>query len=124
MVETRGGRRFAVLFFVAAFVVLVFGRWVQPVDHVALSAAAPFNAAISGMAAAIGDGISGLVEGPKLRSQNAALQRDVARLIRENVLLQEQAYENKQFRKMLHYSDGNIHLNLLRARVIGHEPNN
>ena len=40
MVETRGGRRFAATFFVAAFLVLLLGRWVKPVNDAALTAAA------------------------------------------------------------------------------------
>ena len=54
MVEARGGRRFAVVFLVAAFLVLLLGRWVKPVNLVALSVAAPFASVASTVATDVG----------------------------------------------------------------------
>ena len=122
MVDTRGGRRFALLFFVAAFLVLLFGRWLKPVDNVALSAAAPFAAMINTSASAVGGTISGVFEGPHLRSENRALKQQIGILIHENIVLQTQARENQLFKKMLRFADANNRMDLLSARVIASPP--
>lgn len=123
MVETRGGRRFAVTFFVAAFLVLLLGRWVKPVNDAALTAAAPFAAVASAVSETVGDTVSGVFQGPGLRSQNQTLRKEVGILLRRNLVLQQQAYENRIFRRMLRYDNLNDHLDLVAARVIGHDPN-
>lgn len=123
MVETRSGRRFAVLFFVAAFLILFAGRWLKPVDDVALSAAAPFQAVISGVATSVGGTVAGLVEGPRLRDQNRALQRQIATLLRQNVTYQQDRYENQILRRMLKFDDLNNRMEYVTARIIGNDPN-
>lgn len=123
MVETRGGRRFAVLFLAAAFALLVLGRWLAPVNHAALSVAAPFLAVINGVSTGIGDGIAGVVEGPRLRGQNEQLKAKLAMLLRENVVLQQDRYENTLLRHMLKFDDANPHISFLPARVISNDPN-
>jgi len=122
MVETRSGRRFAVFFFVAAFLILFAGRWVKPVNDVALSIAAPFDAAISGVATTIGDGVAGVVDGPRLRNENLMLQREVANAVRRNIILQQQAHENQIMRRMLNFDDLNNHMEFVTARNIGTDP--
>ncbi|HLZ07532.1 MAG TPA: rod shape-determining protein MreC, partial [Chloroflexota bacterium] len=123
MVETRGSRRFAVLFFVAAFLVLFLGRWIAPVNHVALNAAAPFNAVASAVAGGVGDVITGVVEGPGLRSEDLRLRREMAKILQQNVLLQEKLHDDALIRRMAHFAETHPHLDLLGARVIGHDPN-
>jgi rod shape-determining protein MreC len=122
MVDTRGGRRFTLLFFAAAFLVLLLGRWIRPVDDVALSAAAPFAAAISGSATAVGDVVSGVVDGPRLRSENQSLKQQIGVLIRQNILLQQEERDNRILRQLLGFKDANSHLDLLPARVIASPP--
>lgn len=124
MVETRGGRRFAAFFVVAAFLVLFVGRWVKPVDDTALAIAAPFEAVISSVASGAGDTVSGIVEGPSLRSENVRLKQELGQALRQDILLQEQAHENAILRRMLGYRDQNSNIDLLAARVIGTGPNN
>src|SRR5437660_8544228 len=123
MVETRSGRRFAVFFLVAAFLVLFLGRWIQPVDRVALSAAAPFQGAISAIANGIGDGISGVVQGPKLRDENEKLKTQISVLLREIIALQQQRHDYALLKRILKYSDQNSHLDLVVTRVIGQDSN-
>jgi rod shape-determining protein MreC len=123
MVETRGGRRFAVFFFLAAFLVLMLGHWLRPASGAALSATAPFASVISGVAGGIGDTISAVVDAPGLRAQNAALKADYARLIRRTVGYQEMAHEDQILRTMVRFDDRNNHMDLLPARVIGTDPN-
>jgi rod shape-determining protein MreC len=122
MVETRGGRRFAVLFLVAAFLVLLLGRWLKPVDNVALTIAAPFAWVSSGVAGGIGDEISGITQGPQYRSEVLGLQRQVGLLIHENLMLQEQKHENALLTRMLNFKDLNSHLDLVPARIIATGP--
>jgi len=124
MVETRGGRRFAAFFFVAAFLVLLLGHWLKPVGDMALTVAAPFEAVITAAATTVGDAVSGVVEGPSLRAENERLRLQNETLIRHNIALQQQAHENQLFRRMLRYSDANNRLDLLKAQVIGSDPNN
>lgn len=123
MVETRGGRRFAVLFFVASFLVLLLGRWLQPVDRVALTIAAPFSAAINGVANTVGDTISSVADGPRL-------QQEVDRLTKENAQLNQQIvadararHENALFKRMVGFEERNPKLATLAARVIGNGVN-
>lgn len=123
MVETRGGRRFAVFFLAAAFLVLILGRWLTPVNHMALSAAAPFAAVVSAAASEVGNGVSGIVDGPGLREQNQQLQLKIGTLLRSNAILQEQAHENQILTSMLRYDDANNHMDFLTARVITTGPN-
>lgn len=124
MVETRGGRRFAIVFLVAAFLTLLLGHWLRPVGNVALSVAAPFQAAVSGISSYLGDTVSGIFEGPHLRSENASLRRQIATLLRRNITFQDQAHENELLRRMLRFEDANNHIDFLNARVIGNDPNN
>src|SRR5437868_9124072 len=100
MVETRSGRRFAVLFFVAAFLVFFLGRWLEPIDHVGLSMAAPFASAISTASNAVGDTIAGVFVGPRLRDENYRLKKEIGALLRSNVLLQEARHENLLLRRI------------------------
>lgn len=123
MVETRSGRRFAVFFFVAAFLVLLLGRWLQPVNHVALSAAAPFQSAISAITNGVGDGISGLFQGPRLRDENDRLSKEISILLNENVKLQQRSHDYAILARMLKFWDANNSVGLLPSRVIGYDSN-
>ena len=122
MVDTRGGRRYALIFFVAAFLILLLGRWLQPVDHVALSIAAPFQSVISSMAGGLGDGLSGVVQGPGLRSENGRLRTEIATLLQRNVVLRAQSHDDQLLRRMLNFDVANNRMNFLTARVIGNPP--
>ena len=124
MVETRGGRRFAAFFFVAAFLVLLLGHWLRPVGNAALGVAAPFSSVVSAVASNVGDAVSGVVEGPQLRSENLSLRREIATLLRRNVLLQQEQRENELLSRMLRFDDANNRMDLLTARVIDTDPNN
>lgn len=124
MVETRGGRRFAVVFLFAAFLVLFLGHWIRPMGNAALTAAAPFDAAISAVSSTVGDAVSGVVEGPQLRSQNNQLRRQVELLLQRNIVLQEKAHEYGILSRMLRYDGLNNHMDLLTARLIASDPNN
>jgi len=108
---------------VAAFLVLALGRWIKPVDDVALSVAAPFGAAISAISSGIGDTISGLTEGPRLQKENAVLRRQVGTLLNRNAALQQAAHDNRVFRRMLKFDNVNSHLDLVTSRVIGTDSN-
>ncbi len=119
MVETRNGRRFAVLFFVAAFLVLILGRWLKPVDHAALTVAAPFTAAISGVSNWVGDGFSGIVDGPRLRQEVQSLRKENARLLQQTIADAEARHENAILRRMLGFEVKHSNLQLLDTRVIG-----
>lgn len=119
MVETRGGRRLAVFFLIAAFLVLFLGRWLRPVDDVASSAAAPFVAVISGAASATGDTISGILDAGELRHENQILARQNAKLIRELITYKSDAHDNTLFKAMLRFSSQNSHMDLVPAQVIG-----
>ncbi|MBV9281773.1 MAG: rod shape-determining protein MreC [Chloroflexi bacterium] len=112
------------MFFILAFLVLLMGRWLRPVGDLVLTVAAPFEAVIDGAATAVGDVISGVVEGPGLRSENERLRRDNARLLHSLVLLQGYKHENQLLRRMAGYHDANGQLDLLPAQVIGNDPNN
>lgn len=123
MVETRGGRRFAVLFFVAAFLLLLLGRWVSPVDRVAISVAAPFNAAISGVAGWVGDALSGVFDGPGMRAEIQQLEKKNGALIRSRVNDAQLRHDNELYKRMLGVEESERNLNFVAARVIGHDAN-
>ncbi|HLJ66603.1 MAG TPA: rod shape-determining protein MreC [Chloroflexota bacterium] len=107
------------MFLVAAFLVLFLGRWLAPIDRVGLSAAAPFQSAITAVTSAIGDTISGVVNGPRFQQENGTLRKTIGVLMRENAALQSSRYENQIFRRMLNFRDRNPNLRLMVARVIG-----
>jgi rod shape-determining protein MreC len=118
MVETRGGRPFAVLFFVAAFLVLFLGRWIKPVNDTVLSVAAPFAAVMNGAATGVGSVFSGIFEAGQLRSQNEVLRKQNAKYVRELILAQAQRHENALLRRMVNFQDGNSQMDFLAASVI------
>jgi rod shape-determining protein MreC len=119
MVETRGGRRFAVFFLVAAFLVLFLGRWLRPVDDVTSTVAAPFVAVVSGATSAVGDTISEVLEAGRLRHENQVLSQQNARLIRELITYKSEAHDNTLYRAMLRFAGQNSHMDLMPAQVIG-----
>lgn len=123
MVDTRGGRRFAVLVLIAALLVLLLGRWLQPVNHVALTVAAPFNSAISGVSNWAGDTVSGIFDGPRLRQEVAELKQANGILVRQKIASAEALHENQIFRHMLRFFENNSRLDLLPARVIATDAN-
>jgi rod shape-determining protein MreC len=123
MVEARGGRRFAFVFLVAAFLVLLLGRWVKPVNAVALSVAAPFASVASTVATDVGDVVSGVTQGYRWRDENKTLQDRVGILMRQNMLLQARLHDDGILRSMLQYDDLNNHMEFLTARVIMQDPN-
>lgn len=122
MVETRGGRRFAVFFILAAFLLLLLGRWIRPVDNVTSSVAAPFAAVINGAATGMGDTVSGIFDAGRLRAENAALTRQNAKLVRELVAAQAQSHDMSIMRTMLKFQNDNTHMDLLLARVVWTDP--
>lgn len=123
MVDSRGGRRFAIFFFVAAFLILFFGRFLHPVRNVTMTVAAPFAAVLSGAANAVGDTVTGITQGGQLRDQNIQLRGQLARALAENAVLQQDARENRQFRTLLRFDTINPRMDFLTARVIGSDPN-
>lgn len=123
MVEARGGRRFAVVFLVAAFLVLLLGRWLKPVDDMALTVAAPFASAASTVATGTGDLVSGVTQGNRWRDENRTLQDRVGILMRQNMLLQAQLHDDVLLRSMLRFDELNKRMQFLTARVIGQDPN-
>ena len=123
MVDSRGGRRFAIFFFVAAFLILFFGRFLHPVRNVTMTVAAPFAAVLSGTANAVGDTVTGITQGGQLRDQNVQLRGQLARALAENAILQQDARENRQFRTLLRFDTANPRMDFLTARVIGSDPN-
>jgi len=123
MVDSRGGRRFAIFFFVAAFLILFFGRFLHPVRNVTMAVAAPFAAVLSGAVNAVGDTVTGITQGGQLRDQNVQLRDQLARALAENAVLQQDARENRQFRTLLRFDTANPRMDFLTARVIGSDPN-
>jgi rod shape-determining protein MreC len=123
MVEARGGRRFAVVFLVAAFMVLLLGRWVKPVNLVALSVAAPFASVASTVATNVGDVVSGVTQGNRWRDENKSLQDRFGIVVRQNMLLQAKLHDYKLLRSMQHFDRLNSHMTFLTARVIMQDPN-
>ncbi|HZU14644.1 MAG TPA: rod shape-determining protein MreC [Chloroflexota bacterium] len=122
MVETRGGRRFALFFVAAAFVVLLASHWLTPVDNVATTAAAPFTSLISGIAQDVGDTLSGVFQAGELRRENAALRQRYASLLKIVISLKARAHDNALYKTMLRFADSSPHLDLLPARVIWTDP--
>lgn len=122
MVDTRGGRRFAVFFLLAAFLVLLLGRWIQPVDNVAETAAAPFAAVVSGVSAWMGDSVGAVFNAGQLRRENAVLKAQNAKLIRQVIASQTDRRENRLYRSMLKFEDTNAPMKFLPARVIWLDP--
>lgn len=123
MVEARGGRRFAAVFLVAAFLVLLLGRWVKPVGLVALSVAAPFASVASAVATDTGDVISGVTQGNRWRDENQSLQDQVGIVVRQNMLLQAQLHDFKLLKSLARFDSLNSHMDFLTARVIMQDPN-
>jgi rod shape-determining protein MreC len=123
MVETRGSRRFAVLFFCLAFALLLFGRWLGPVRTVAITITAPFTAVINGTASAVGDTLNGVVQGTHYRSENEHLKQEIATLLRQNARMQNALHENTFLKGMLKFDRDNPHMDFLTARVIAGDPN-
>lgn len=122
MVETRGGRRFAVLFLVGAFLVLILGRWISPVDHVAMSVTAPFAAVINGAANGVGDTVGGIMNAGQIEGENRALKKQNATLIQTIIKLKSQAHDYGLMARMLRFEQPNSHMDYLPARVIYSDP--
>src|SRR5579872_5749161 len=112
MVETRGGRRFAVFFFVAAFLVLFLGRWLTPVDHFALTIASPFESLVSSLGSRVGNAASALLGNDTTQAQLDQMRHEVARLLKANVTLQTVEHENALLTRELGYADKNPTLSL------------
>jgi rod shape-determining protein MreC len=123
MVETRGSRRFAILFLATAFALLLFGRFLKPVNAVATVVLAPFAAVINGAANGVGDTLSGVVQGPHLRAENQQLKQQIATLISRNQTMQEAMHENAYLLALFHFDRLNPALDFLTARVIDNDPN-
>ncbi len=123
MVETRGGRRFAVVFLVAAVLVLLLGRWMKPVNGVVLSIAAPFASVATAVASSTSDLVSGVTQGYRWRNEDKSLQDQLGLATRENMLLQAKLHDDSILRTMLRFDDENSHTDFLTARVIMQDPN-
>jgi rod shape-determining protein MreC len=123
MVEARGSRRIAILVFAAAFGVLLFGRWLKPVDSVAVTVAAPFASVINGAATTIGDTVSAVIQAPRIRDENQRLRQEIAVLLRDNQRAQEALHQNQYYARLFKFDDLNKQLTFLTARVIANDPN-
>lgn len=122
MVETRSNKRFALFVVAAAFVVLLAGRWLSPVNNVATTVAAPFTSVISGVTDGIGGTISGVFQAGTLRRENNILSAENAKYVRTIIQLQAEAHDNTLYKAMLRFADTNPHMDLLPARVIWTDP--
>jgi rod shape-determining protein MreC len=123
MVETGSGRRVAVFFFAAAFLLLLFGRWLAPLDRVALSAAAPFQGVVSSVANRVGDVFSGVFQGPRLRDENERLKSELGVLLGHNLKLQQEVRDYSRLARLLRFTEANGHLDHVVCRVIGQDSN-
>lgn len=123
MVEARGGRRFAVAIIVAAFLVLLLGRWVKPVNAVALSVSAPFASVASTAATWTSDVVAGVSQGYRWRDENKALQDRLGVVMRQNMLLQAALHDDALLRSMLRFDRLHPGMKFLTARVIMQDPN-
>jgi len=121
MVETHGGRRFAYFVLAAAFLVLLLGRWIRPVDNAVMVIAAPFTAVVSGVANTTGDFAMGVFDGQQLRHDNQALRRQVNLLLEQNFQLRQAARQNKVLRRMLSFDQRNSHMDMVTANVIAED---
>ena len=110
------------MFFAAAFLVLVVGRWISPVDNVVVTVTAPFAAVINGVANSIGDTLSGVMNAGQLQQQNASLKKENGQLLHRLVIEQSQMHDYAILKAMLHFDDGNIHMDFLPANVIWSDP--
>jgi rod shape-determining protein MreC len=123
MVDIRSGRRVAFFFFAAAFLLLFVGRWLGPVDSIALSAAAPFQGVVSRVANRVQDTVSGVFQGPRLRDENEKLKTQIGFLINQNLRLQQEMRDNTRLASLLKFTDANPHLDHVVSRVIGQDSN-
>ncbi|MGI8828011.1 MAG: rod shape-determining protein MreC [Chloroflexota bacterium] len=122
MVETRSGRRFAAFFLLLAFLVLLLGRWLRPVDDVALTAAAPFAAVASEAASGLGNSVSAVFEGPGLYNENKRLRQKLGRVLTANAQLQFRMRDDIQLRRMMNFETNNKAMQYTAAHVIGVSP--
>lgn len=123
MVDSRGSGRFAVLFFALAFGLLLFGRWLGPIDAVALTVMAPFSAVINGVVTTAGDTASSVIQAPRIQQENARLRRQNAFLLGRNLKMQEALHENAYLRTLVKFDRRNSGINFLTSRVIMNDPN-
>src|SRR5579875_4045487 len=121
MVETHSGRRFAYVVLAVALLILLFGRWVRPVDNAVLVVAAPFVAVVSGAANTAGDFGSGIFDGQQLRTDNLKLRKEVNLLLMRNFSLRQAQRENSRLRSMLSFNRLNSHMDMVAASVIAED---
>lgn len=118
MVETRGGRRFAIFFLAAAFTLLLAGRWLTPINHALLTVAAPFISVVNGVTTGVGDTLGSITDGPQLARENAQLKRQLAELLQANAVLQQDKHENSLLRSLVKFDSANPQMHFISARVI------
>src|SRR5579872_6097976 len=106
MVEARGGRRFAVAFLAAAFIVFLLGDRLGPVHRAAEGIAAPFEAAVSGLVNRVGDGVSGMFQGELYRQQYEDLLKTYGQVVRQNISDQLALRDLARLEKMFKYRAG------------------
>ena len=90
----------------------------------ALTIAAPFQAALTGVTNTFGDAVSGVLDGPRLRQENLQLRQELAQLARANNSLQQFKYEDSRLTRLLHFERAHPKLHLQLVNVIGNCPNN
>jgi rod shape-determining protein MreC len=119
MVDTRGGRRFAVFFLTAAFLIFLLGRWLEPVHHVAAGVAAPFEAVINGVATRVGDGISGMFQGEQYRRQYEDLLKKYGLVLNQNASDQQKIHDYAILNRIVNFEKSAPQFSYVTSRVIG-----
>ncbi|HZT96268.1 MAG TPA: rod shape-determining protein MreC [Chloroflexota bacterium] len=116
--EPKSSRRLVVALLAAAIALLIAGPHVQPVESALSVVLTPVQSVVSTAVDDVTGMFSSLRNLPTLESQNRALRRQNALLVREIALRRDQGRENAQLSQALHYRDLNPTMNLTPARVI------
>lgn len=124
MTDARRGLTIFFLLGAAALLLLLLGglRRTSPIESAIGSATLPVQRVLSPVAEGARDLFSGLTYGPRARSENERLRREVERLTAENVRLLQLQYENDQLQSRLGFTGRRPDLKLLSARVVGRDP--
>ncbi len=116
--ETKSNRRVILACLAACVGLLVVGPRVQPVESILSPVFVPVQSVVSGVVDDVAGTVSTLKNFPTLQSEVSVLRRQNAILIRQVALHRDQARENLQLARALHYRDLNPSLSLQPARVI------
>lgn len=100
------------------------GRNITPIESALGSILSPVQKVFNSIGNNVSNFFASIKEIGTLRAKNASLEKEIVKLSRDNIMLQEYINENNRLRNILNFRDNNTNITAQPANIISKNPGN